>query len=145
MPVWPVSSLCDYMPHNTAQKTQLPLGSSFGVHGGIQTGTHPLSQGVLCNSTPSCEPIRNHFYACQYLFCGHVRPDTTQNLSLSFPTTTVGASGVTTPGSSTTSFTMQTILIDLAELCYGVCDKRMDVKACCISKMSSQYVVVWMA
>ena len=57
--------------------TWLPLDSSIGVHGGIQTGKHPLSQSVLCNSAPSCDLTRNHFCACHYLFSGHARPDTT--------------------------------------------------------------------
>ena len=54
-----------------------PLVSSIGVHGGIQTGTHLLSQSVVCHSAPSCGPTRNHFRACQYLFYSHVRPHTT--------------------------------------------------------------------
>ena len=71
-PIGLVSSLCGDMSHNTAQKTQPGCHwvLQFGLHSGIQTGTHPLSQSVLCKSAPSSEHTKNHFCACQYLFCG---------------------------------------------------------------------------
>ena len=53
------------MPHNTVQKTQ--GGCHWTPQLGYTTLRSPLSQSVLCNSTPSCEPPRNHF--CTHQSC----------------------------------------------------------------------------